>query len=266
MKSKPPIFKFENNWTTTMGALFPSERAVLRGKDVFSEFQEWDWLAYLYFSVTGKEPSTNCIKFLNGLYSTCLNFADPRIWNNRVAALAGTASSTAQLGVCAGSAVSEATIYGGPPVAKSVDFIIRAQKEYLNGSSIDRIIKKEIEKNHVVYGYGRPINKKDERVLPTLNFLKKLNLYDRPHLKLALLIEEELKNSKYQIGFNIGGVMAAFFADEGLTPKESYYLMVVSFYVGMIACYIDSIEKPVGALFPLRCSRISYEGADVRKW
>lgn len=256
----------EDLWESTMGGCFPGERAVFRGKDVFSEFKNWGWLNMLFFCSTGKKLSANSEKFLNGLYCMCFNYADPRIWNNRVAALAGTVSSTAQLGVCASSAVSEAVIYGGPPVSQSLEFLIRAKKCYDNGQSCKQIIEDELQKNRTVFGYGRPISKLDERVEPAISLLKDLDLFDRPYMQLAMLMHEHLINSEQEISINIGGVMAGFCADEGATPQELYYLMVVCFYVGSLACYIDTIEKPEGMFFPIRCSRVKYSGAEIRAW
>ena len=42
--------------------------------------------------------------------------------------------------------------------------------------------------------------------------------------------------------------------------------MVVCFYVGQLACYIESDTKPDGSFFPIRCNKVSYEGHDSREW
>ena len=260
------LLEFENKWQSYMGGSIPGERVVFRGKDVFSEFDSWNWLSMLYFCVTGKKPSRDAEKFLNGFYCMCYNYADPRIWNNQVATLAGTVSSTAQLAVCSASAVSEAVIYGGPPVSQALEFLYAAKHKFDAGISIKEIIDEEVEEHGVVYGFGRPVNKHDERIKPALALLKNLGFYDRTYVQFALKIQNELLQSKSKIGFNIGGVMAAFCADENMTAKQLYQLMVVCFYIGQLACYIESDSKPVGSFFPLRCNRISYEGVDIRSW
>jgi len=258
--------EFEDIWQSAMGGSIPGERSVFRGKDVFTEFKNWSWIRMLFFCVSGREPTKNAERFLNGLYCMCFNYADPRIWNNRVAALAATSSSTAQLGVSAASAVSEAKIYGGPPVARALRFLLDAKRRYDNGENVENIVEKELKENGVLFGFGRPVINKDERIQPALSLLKELHLYERPYVKFAVQLETELLKRKSNIGFNIGGVMAAFCADEDLSANELYKLMVVCFYVGQLACYIEAEGKPVGSFFPLRCQKIKYAGKPIRDW
>jgi hypothetical protein len=260
------MYDFEDSWTSCMGGLKLGEGAIFRSKDVFSELKNWDWITMQYYCVTGREPSENSIKFLNWLFCICFNYADPRIWNNRVAALAGTVSSTAQLAVSACSAVSEAKIYGGSAALRAVDFLFRAEKKINAGCDLEELIRDELKQNKVVFGFGRPVSNKDERVKPALITLEELNLHNRKYILFAKEINEVLVNSRYKLRFNIGGVYAAFCADEGFTPKEAYYLLVACFYIGHLACYMDSESKPEGLFFPLRCDRISYEGVKFRQW
>jgi len=256
----------EKKWVSSVGGTVPGEGAVFRGCDMFKTFGEWNWLGMFYFSSTGRKLSVNSEKFFNGIYSMCFSYPDSRIWNNGVTALAGTVRSTAQLGICAASAVSEAEFYGGPPVMKALDFFLRAKDLMGEGMSLAEIELEEKDKNKFIYGYGRPVVSKDERVIPTLMLLKELDLYDRPFVQFALKFEEFLKQKNEDIGLNIGGLFAAFCADEGMTPKELYYMMSVCFSVGMVACYIDVLEKEEGLFFPSQCSAISYSGNEKRTW
>ena len=265
-KGHKRLLEFENMYRSEMGGSIPGHRAIFRGLDVFSEFKNWSWIKMLFYCVTGRLPSDETDKFLSGLYCMCFNYADPRIWNNRVSSLAATTSSTAQLAVCSAAAVSEAEIYGGPPVSRALNFLLNAKERFDQGVDIRKIISNELDKNGVVYGYGRPVNKNDERIAPTIKLLKELNLFNRPYIQFALKIQDELLSSKSKIGFNIGGVMAAFCADENITPKQLYELMVVCFYVGHLACFIDTESNPVGLFYPIRCERISYEGVPKRSW
>jgi len=256
----------EKKWVSSVGGTVPGEGAVFRGCDMFKTFGEWNWLGMFYFSSTGRKLSVNSEKFFNGIYSMCFSYPDSRIWNNGVTALAGTVRSTAQLGICAASAVSEAEFYGGPPVMKALDFFLRAKHLIDEGIALPEIELKEKKKNKFIYGYGRPVVSKDERVIPTQNLLKKLDLYERPYVQLALKVKEYLKQKNKEIGINTGGLFAAFCADEGMTPKELYYMMSVCFSVGMVACYIDVLEKEEGLFFPSQCSAISYSGNEKRTW
>lgn len=260
------LYKAEARWDSSVGACYPGRGAEFRGFDMFKKFSDWNWLSMFYFAATGKELSNNAEKFINGLYSMCFSYPDSRIWNNGVAAFAGTARSTMQLGVCAASAVSEATFYGGPPVMKSLDFLLRAKSLIDSGSTLEEIEQHEKDKNKFVYGYGRPVVSEDERIKPAIKLLKELDLFDRAYMQLALQIEDYLKQKNDEIGLNIGGVFAAFCADEGMSPNELYSIMVVCFSVGMIACYIDTLDKPEGHYFPLQCQSIKYSGQKTRNW
>jgi hypothetical protein len=196
----------------------------------------------------------------------CFNYPDPRIWCNRISALAATVSSTAQLGVCAASSVTEAEIYGGPTGIRAMDFLFRLRRDLDDGLPMNKCMQDELKKNKAIFGYGRPVLSTDERVRPALDLLKELNLYEREYLGLALEVEKYLIKSRYKLKLNIAGVFAAFCADEGLKSKDMYYLGIVAFSTGMLACYLDVADKPEGALFPMRCERIAYEGVNNRKW
>ena len=95
--------KFEDNWHPSVGGWVPNEKVILRGKDVFTELNNKPWMEYLLFAATGKE-SPKIARLLEAMWVICTSFPDPRIWNNRVAALAGTARSTGAL--AAGAAVA----------------------------------------------------------------------------------------------------------------------------------------------------------------
>ena len=47
---------------------------------------------------------------------------------------------------------------------------------------------------------------------------------------------------------------------------SNYGLICNSFNAGTTACYLDANNKMPGALFPVRCERIKYEGVAKRKW
>lgn len=260
------LLEAEQIWSSKMGGTIPGERAVFRGEDVFENFHDMSWITMLYFCVTGRKPTESAEKFLNGLFCMCFNYADPRIWNNRVSALAGNVSSTAHLGVCSASAISEATIYGGPPALRALDFLNRAKKHLDSGGDLEALVLSELRAHGTVYGFGRPVNENDERVGPALELLKKHDLHDRYYIRLLLNIGELLTKRKLGMNLNIGGITAAFSADEEFTPMELNHLLVVCFYIGQLACYIDSSSKSVGTLFPLRCERIAYAGKDFREW
>ena len=260
------LLKAQAKWVSSVGAAHPGVGAEFRGMDMLTEFKDWNWLSTFYFSATGKKLSKSAEQFLNAIYCMCFSYPDVRIWNNGVAAMAATTRSTAQLGVCGGNAISEADFYGGRPVMKAVDFMQRAQAKAQSGDSLDKIYADEINQKKIIYGYGRPIVSHDERVPPSLSLLKELNMFNRAHIQWAVQFDEFLKTQDTEIRLNICGVFAAFCADEGIAPRDVYYLLVVCYSVGMIACYVDSLKNPEGYLFPFDCESIHYSGQGVRNW
>ena len=256
---------FEDNWQTAMGAWFPGERVVLRGKDVFKELNDYSWVEYLYYAITGKQ-SPKTARLIEGLWMLSTSYPDPRLWNNRVVALAATARTTGALAVAAGIAVSEATIYGLKPIKGAIDFLYRAAHQKENGIAIETIVKEELKANRCVSGYGRPLVNGDERIAPVLKFLTKEGAHDGKFIHLAFEIDRYLKNSRYKYMINIAALNAAVAADSGLSADEYYYMTNLAFTGGMFPCYIDARTQPEGLFFPLSVKRIKSIPGNSRKW
>lgn len=262
----PEILKaFEDNWVTAMGAWFPGERVVLRGKDVLSDLGHRPWMEYLVYAITGRE-SPELARLIEGIWAISCSYPDPRLWNNRVAALAGTGRSTGVLAIASAVAVTEATLYGLKPIKRAMDFFYRADRKLRNGQSLAEVIRTELKSFRVVSGYGRPIVEADERISPLLRFAKTLGKGNGHYVKLALQVDHYLKNSRYKNQINVAALAAAILADEGLSSEDLYNLATLAFVAGMFPCYIDALNKPEGAFFPLRISRIHYKGAGPRRW
>lgn len=258
----------EDNWETELGAWFAGERVVLRGYDLFTELFDKNWVEIWYFSITGRFFSKNQIDLFSRLWVLCTSYPEPRIWNNRVAALTGSAKSTAMLGVSSAIAVSEGKFYGGQANFSAVEFIREAKREVIDkGVDLESFIKGYIKDfRGIPVGFGRPVINNDERVPHALRLAKELGFDQGEHVQLALAIEKKLAKLRYRSILNIGGLTAALCADQGLSAEEFYYAASVIYSAGMIACYSDAAHKQSGTFFPLRCSRISYEGKSRRKW
>lgn len=266
MKGPELLRAYEDNWETAMGACFLDEqRIVVRGEDLFDSFKESGWLEYLLFVVTGRRDK-KLANLLESIWVYCTSFPDPRLWNNRVASLAATTRSTAALGISAGNAVSEATLYGLKPIKGVSKFLLRVQSELDLGVELDLILDKEMKLYRSIYGYGRPITKSDERIPPVIKMIKERGYFGGDYLFLAFEIEEKLKK-KYKVQMNIAAVYGALLCDQKFTPMETYYMAVLSFSAGMFGSYIDGLEKPSGTFFPLQICRINYKGVDKsRSW
>jgi citrate synthase len=260
------LLQFEDHWVTDMGAWFQGQRVVFRGEDLFKDLKDKNWMFMLLYGITGRKFNDKQIRLFEGFWTLCTSYPDPRIWNNRVAALAGTVRSSAALSISAANAVSEATIYGRRPDIRSIDFLYRAKKQLDEGNDLLEIIKKELKQYRVILGYGRPVISEDERIKPMISLIRELSFETGEYVKLSFEVEKILLEGRWRMKMNIAALLAALAADQGLSPKEYYQFMILSFSAGMFPCYIDSINKPEGAFFPLRCDRINYEGPNQRRW
>lgn len=266
MRNSKFSLEYEDKWLTSMGLVFPGERVVFRGKDLWRDLKDLRWMELLLFGITGRRFDDKQIMLFEKLWTLCTSYPDPRIWNNRVVTLAATARSTGALGVSAGIAVSEATIYGFKPMFQVFDLLLRINKKLKKGSSLEQLIKQEKEKYRIIPGFGRPRADGDERVEPLLQIADDMGLSNGQYLKLALEIKEILLNSKWRLRMNFAPIVAALAADQGLSGREYYNYILLCFTGGMIPCFIDATDKPEGAFLPLRCDRIAFEGKHRRTW
>lgn len=265
MKGPELLKKYEDNWETDVGCWFPGERVVVRGEDLFQSCQNTSWMEYLLYIVTGRKDA-KLAKLLESVWVFCTSYPDPRLWNNRVAALSGTTKSTGVLAVAAGVAVSEASLYGLRPIKRACDFLIRVKSGLDEGKSLEELLDYEISTYRTAYGYGRPLTSCDERIAPMVKKAREMGFGSGLYLKLVFEIEEKLEK-KYKMKMNIAAVYGALMVDQGLTPSEAYSMTTLSFTAGMFASYSDTLDKPSGAFFPLRVSRLNYEGReDHRVW
>lgn len=252
-------------WKSRMGAFFPGSHAIFRGHDLHAELKDMDWLELYMFGITGRHFSAAQLRLMHSIW-TYTSYPDIRLWNNRVAALAGSARSTGTLGVAAALAVSEASLYGGGILTRAIDFLIRTQQQLDEGGSLAECIRVEMAANRIIAGYGRPLTNDDERNQHLLDLARRLGLDQGPYLRLALAIEEFLCAGRWRKKMNYGGLAAALAADLGLSPREFNLYWFPAFLAGMQPCFIEASERPEGALYPMACADIRYEGCAQRPW
>ncbi len=266
MKGPIDLIKYEDNWHTEMGLSFGGERVVFRGKDLFNDLGDMRWMELFLFGITGKRFDENQIRIFEGIWSLGNSYPDPRIWNNRVAAIAGTARSTCTLALSAAISLSEATIYGRRPDIRAIEFLIKTRTMLEAGAALTEIITEEIRKYRGIPGYGRPIVNGDERIRPGRELAMKYGYDKKEFFLLAFEIEQALLAARYRIRMNAAALGAAMAADQGLSPREYYLFLTPSFTAGILPCYIDSSDKGEGLFLPLRCNRIKYDGKPARAW
>ena len=249
-----------------VGGCVVGSHAVLRGKDLHTELADASWLDIYMFGITGRRFSKPELQLLDAMWAYT-SYPDSRIWNNRIAALAGSARSTGNLAISAALAVSEGTIFGRGIDLRASEFLIRTCAEVAAGAELGPLVRRELSERRSLAGYGRPIsNRRDERLDPTLKLARSLGLADGPHLRLAHDIERFLSESRLRMGMNYGALGAALTADLGLSPREHYMYGFGAFLAGMPPCYLDAADRPPGTLFPLPCDGVAYQGPPKRTW
>jgi citrate synthase len=261
MKGPAVLVNSADRMETRVGQAFVGTRAVFRGQDLHAELRHLDWMALYVLGITGRHHSDAQVQLLHALW-VCTSYPDARIWNNRTAALAGSARSTPGLGIAAALAMSEATIYGGHPYVSSIDFLMRARQ---HPGSLSAFVEAELAQGRI-YGYGRPIASIDERLPWVLGIARELELDGGPHLRIALDVEKLLVERNPKLRMNYAALMSALCADLGFSPTEMHHFQVPVFLAGMSPCFIEAAERPAGTVFPMSCDHIAYEGPAPRRW
>ncbi len=250
---------------TRAGAFWPGQRAVFRGHDLHQEFRNSDWVELYVFGITGRHFTPQQLNLLHGIW-VITSYPDSRLWNNRVAALAGNVRSSPALGLSAGMAVSEALIYGGGAGLRAFDFILRAGKAVDAGQSLRDFVSHEVASRYL-YGYGRPIHANDERLPWLAKLATEQGMGEGKHFKLAHEVGKTLVEiGKGRLRMNYAGMVASLGADLGLSRREFQVFRVPLFFAGMPPCWAEAADKPEGTLFPTSCEKIAYEGVAERQW
>ena len=258
------LLENERRLRTRMGTSIPGERVVFRGKDLHTELSTRGAFELYLYGITGQFYTESELRILNFIWNST-SYPESRIWNNRIAALAGSTRSTAGLAIGAGVMATEATIYGCRPCKLCLDFFLRANQMLEQGVPVRQVVERELAEQGVIFGYGRPISSIDERIPPMMNMLRELGMEQGKFVKLALKIGSILREEK-GLRMNIVSLYGAIAADVGFSPIEFHLFTVLASVAGMPPCYLAELERAEGCFFPVRCNHIQYEGPVRRTW
>lgn len=250
---------------TKVGAAFPGSRAVFRGHDLHRELMGTDWFSLCAYAALADKARPEQIALFNTIWVSS-SYPDARLWNNRIAALGGTARSTPNLSISGAQAMTEAALFGRGNEFRATDFFIKTQRILDHGTTLAEHLSRYLAEGHRLPGYGRPISSVDERIPIAMNRARELGLADGRHVKLAHDIERHFDQLGKPLRMNLGALISAFAADFGWTPREFNLFVYASFVAGMLPCYLEAADKPPGATFPIRCADVVYEGPSPRAW
>jgi hypothetical protein len=266
-------------WHTTTGSWFPGERIVLHGVDVLATMTGKTWMEVILLAITGKIPERRTAEFLDAVLALSGSIPDPRLWNNRIAALAGVTRSTPALGMSAGMAASDAIIFGFQPMMGAHNLLTEIAGQLDGGDCLENIINERLTRDlpgrpgagkqrtlAIFPGYGRPVATGDERIPAILKLLRDYGHDQDKMVALAFRLETSLQQHGLPLRLNTGGLIAAICADQGMSALQLYYYVSHCFYVSLVACNADALRHDIGSFFPLRCNQIEYEGVEERKW
>ncbi|MBJ7470504.1 MAG: hypothetical protein JHD16_04350 [Solirubrobacteraceae bacterium] len=263
--SDHPLQAHTGAFQTSVGGAFPGERAVFHGRDIHADvMHDTTWLE-LCSQAVGCRLTPAQAKLLD-TFMVATSYPDARVWNNRVASLAGSTRSTPGLAFAAANAVSEATVFGRRNEYKAVAFFKRAVAAMQAGATLGECVDEHLATQGVLPGYGRPLYNGDERIPPMMALARELDLHDGPHVQLAFALEEYLHGIGKPLKMNAGALVAAFGADFGFTPRQWTMLLFPSFLAGMQPCFLEALEKPIGAVFAARVDQVDYTGPAPRSW
>jgi len=238
--------------------------AILYGFDTHHELTpNATFMQTMILACTGRMYLANEARLIEAMH-VVTGYPDPRLWCNRVAALAGTARTPPAAALTAGLASSEAKVYGCQSAFQAANTILKATQIYSDkgDSGLARYLIDQIKKHRSVFGYGRPIVHVEERIAPIDSFAQQLGIEDGLHLKVARIIEDKLK--KYRLIMNFAGYASARFLDMGFSPIEIYRFTVHSLYIGLLPCYTEAFDNEPGTFLPIACEDILYEGREER--
>lgn len=248
---------------TAMGGFFPGVGARVRGRPLHEHGSDRRWFDLYLFALTGRQFAENEIELLETLWAYT-SYPDPRIWNNRVAALAGASRASASLAIGAAIAVSDADIYGLGPGLAAFDFL--SAHAHADDTTLQEAIVKQLRRERRLGGYGRPVVADDERIAPLMARARQLGLAAGPHVRSAFRIEAILHAGRWRMRMNYAALVSAFCLDLGLQRDDYACFAATIFLGGMPAVWKEARQQPAGGLFPIPVATVRYEGTALRRW
>lgn len=267
MKNSAPWEQYHGKVISSRGGWKIGEGVKCCGYDMMADLVgKVSYMQVVILNATGRLPSRELADWIEAIH-ICLSWPDPRIWCNRIGALAGSSRTSCVAASTLGVLAANSSSYGIKPLIRGVEFIQHAQQKISSGVDVGSFIIEEVKKyggKPFLMGYVRPIAKGDERIPAMEQVSKKLGFEVGQHLELAYKIEKEL-NERYDETMNINGYMSAFLSDQGYSAEEVYRIFSFIVISGVTACFSDTEQRIEGGFSPLKTSDIAYKGKGERK-
>ena len=254
--------QYHNKIVSRRGQWKAGEGVFNQGYDMIEDvLGHYSYMQIVVLNSTGKMPSKALADWLEACY-LCVSWPDPRIWCNRIGALAGAARTSSLLASSLGNIASDSKAYGPKTFIAGMRLNLRAMASLAQGDSLEDFVQQEVQATGgkpKLVGFARPIVKGDERIPAMEKLTHKLGFTVGKHLQLAYDIETILMQ-RFDESMNINGYISGFLCDQNFRPEEAYNVFHGMVSSGVMACYQDTAERREGNFCPLKCRDVSYTG------
>jgi len=250
--------------TSKSGGWTIGGETTLHGYSIHQELtHQASWMQALLLSITGRLYDEKQARLIEAIF-VATGYPDPRLWCNRIVALAGSAQCPAGSALSAGVASAEAKVYGGQAEYYAARAFAECHRifQQQGDDALFTHMKAVLKKERVMFGFGRPLTRVEERIGPIEKMAKEMGIKDGPHLTTVKHMEGMFK--RYRLILNFAGYATARLLDLGLTAHQVHQFLTVCFYIGMPPCYSEAFENEPGTFLPIACEDILYAGLAER--
>jgi citrate synthase len=220
------------------GIVHLGRQVIVHGRDLHHECLGMSFVHYFLFCVTGRWFDAERARVLERLW-LCSAYPDARIWCNRIAGYMGSARVDPGLTISAAMAASNSEEYGFRALSQAFR-LQHAMPDAL--ADRERWLAEMLAERRLLHGYGRPLQRRDERIAAALFVLADARMPAGPALQRAFWLDAEL-TARRGIGMNIAAFWAAVALDFGLDQLEFEAFMLLMFAPGYAAVYADQRKR-----------------------
>jgi citrate synthase len=224
---------------SSVGIAVLGGQVVIHGRDLHHECLDMSFVRYLLFCVCGREFTEAQARVFEQFW-VGTGYPDARIWCNRIAAYLGSARVDPGLSMSAALAATNSLAYGfralrgAYDVQSSIPAPIDLREAWLH---------RQLSERRRLYGYGRPITNRDERVPVALQCMLQAGVPAGPALGRAFWLHDRLRVEK-KIEMNITALWGAVAIDFGIRRHEFEQFNTLMFAPGYAAAYGDQRARP----------------------
>lgn len=214
------------------------DRAVVWGRDLHGDCTDMSFVHYYLYCATGRWFNASRARIWERLWIST-GYPDARLWCNRIAGYLGSARVDSGLALSAAVAASNSIDYGFLSLSRAYGVQLEIPEPL---EARERWLEMQLVKRRKLYGYGRPVNGEDERLVVTYRILAEEGQKAGPALKRAYWLSRQLLGQK-GIDMNVAGAWAAIALDFEMSQEEFEAFMLLMLMPGYMAVYTDQRRR-----------------------